>query len=104
MFKPLFLIGAGVVPTFVDVVAQVSDDTGGAAAPWVQLGGIAASMSALAYVAKRFADGSIVARPVADMQDASARREERFAELLEDANQREDAHRALLMAKRMEGT
>ena len=96
----------------LDVLAQVANG-GSDVGPWVQFGGITAAMAALGYIAKRFADGSIVSLPVSQIIHAGAQREETLVALiaeirehakehLADAHDREDALRALLLSKGMQ--
>jgi hypothetical protein len=92
----------GVVPTMADVLAQVADNSSDVG-PWVQAGGITAAMAALGYIAKRFADGSIVSLQVSEIIHAGAKREEALAEMVADARDREDAYRALLLSKGLHG-
>lgn len=68
-------------------------------APWAQVGGTATAVGALAYVAKLLADGKLVAQPVADLQRASEKREERLEELVQASHDREEALRAFLVGK-----
>lgn len=96
----LLAIVVGVGPAFISVVAQVTTDATANPSTWAQLGGVTVAMGALAYVAKRFADGSIVARPVNEVLEANAQREAQYKAMLEDANAREDGYRSLLLRDR----
>lgn len=96
----LLAIGVGTGPAFISILSQVVDSASSTPSTWAQLGGVTVAMGALAYVAKRFADGSIVARPVNEVLDANAKREDQYKAMLEDANKREDGYRSLLLRDR----
>lgn len=96
----LLAIGVGTGPAFINILSQVVDSASSTPSTWAQLGGVTVAMGALAYVAKRFADGSIVARPVNEVLDANAKREDQYKAMLEDANAREDGYRSLLLRDR----
>lgn len=68
--------------------------------PWVSGGGAAAAVGGLVYIAKKLADGSLVAYPVADLHRQSDERERQLHELVDDSRQREDSLRLLILQQR----
>lgn len=98
----LTAITAAAIGAFVSlgaIFAQVG--TGGGAdtlAPIVQTGGTTVVIGALVYMARQMIAGNLVAKPIAEVQSemaalvqASFKREERFADVLDMAHQREQA-------------
>lgn len=105
--SPFAAVAAGVIGAVGAGVSAVLA-AGTEIAPWAQVGGTATAVGALAYVAKMLADGRLVAQPVADLIRKADEREARYERkadereralqaLLEEARDREDALRALLM-------
>lgn len=94
--------------SFVGVVyaAATGDDAG----LWANVAVNGAAVGALGYVAKRFADGSLVAQPIAEVLANDARREQTLlrsidalATLVHEAEKREDVIRELLIARHRNG-
>lgn len=81
------------------MAAASSSDFG----PWAQVGGTATAVGALAYVAKLLADGRLVAQPISELVKAATVRQDRLEALIEDAQQREDALRLMLMQRGEKG-
>jgi hypothetical protein len=91
----------GAVVGLGSVLAQVGNDSD--LGPWVSGGGAFAAVSGLVYVAKKFADGSIVARDVAESERAATHREDELKALIKEGRDREDGYRAFLMGRRVQG-
>lgn len=87
-------VGGAAVGNMVLAVTEGND-----VAAWLSGGGAAAAVAGLAYIAKRLASGELVAVPLARVIEHADKREERLLALLDDANQREDAYRALLVSR-----
>lgn len=75
----------------------------GDVSPWVQVGGTATAVGALAYVAKLLADGRLVAQPIAELISAAQRRERDLTQLVERSHDREDDLRAILIQQQQGG-
>lgn len=84
-----------VVAGFGSILAASGEVVG----PWVSGGGSFAAVGGLAYLAKKFANGELVAANTGMLIQQGAAREERVLGLVEDAKSREDALRALLIAQ-----
>jgi len=79
-----------VVSGFADVVSQVAPNASAdAVAPWLSGGASLAAVGCLAYIARQFANGSIVAQNTAQLHADSAQREDELAAKLAEAHQRE---------------
>jgi hypothetical protein len=81
-------------------VGSVLAASGEVVGPWVSGGGSFAAVGGLAYLAKKFANGELVAANTGLLIQQGAAREERLLRLEDDAHDREDALRALLLAQR----
>lgn len=101
---------AAIAIAAVGVLAQASAlvlaaASGDAVTPWVSGGGAAAAVGGLVYMAKKLMAGELVALNTAQMIEKAGERDQRFADLVtrvleveRDGREREDAHRALLLA------
>lgn len=98
----LTLATIGAVTSLAASVLAVTGDT--SVSPWVQVGGTATAVGALAYVAKLLADGRLVAQPIAELIKAADRREETLKDLVHNSHNRETDLRTLLIQQRQEGT
>lgn len=85
------------------VVSYAVDNGASGVAPWLQFGGTGAAVGALAYIAKMFADGKLVAVPITEWQKAQAvqlaeslERERILAGLTQEAHDREQRFMTLL--------
>jgi len=79
-----------IVAGVTGIVAQAAP--AGAAdgvAAWLYGGGSIAAVGCLAYIARQFANGSVVARNTAEMQELVDQREALLAKLVEQAHRRE---------------
>lgn len=103
----LVLAVGGAVTTISGALLAASGDSVG---PWVSGGGAAAAVGGLVYVAKKFAAGELAAVNLTELVEQivgllrdSQAREARLHEIIEDAKEREDSLRALLLARRPGG-
>lgn len=94
--KAVMLLGAS-SGTLAFVASFAADSGTTVAAPWLTAGGTAASVTALAYVAKMLADGRLVSRPAQDQMASmtetvkeAQRREGILADLTKESHERED--------------
>lgn len=81
-------------------VGSILAASGEVVGPWVSGGGSFAAVGGLAYLAKKFANGELVAANTGLLIQQGAAREERLLRVEEQAKEREDAFRALLLAQR----
>jgi hypothetical protein len=88
----------GVVVTFGGALIAVGDSSTDISG-WVTGAGSGVAIAALAYIAKRFAAGQLVALNVAEILAAGAKREEALVSLVKDGAQRESDYRTLLIQR-----
>ena len=87
----LALLGASAMTALAAVVAQVAQLVDNPAATiWAQAGSSVAAVSALAYIAKLFAQGKLVARDPAEVERTTLEREAKSTKLAEASQKRED--------------
>lgn len=87
------------------LVAQAAPSAGGGdLIPWAQVGGSGIAVSILGFIAKKMLDGELVARATVDREarlndhiERSLKREEVLERIVDNANEREDSFRILLV-------
>ena len=83
----VFTIAAASVLAAVQAVGQA---TNGDLGPWVQGGSAVVAVSALAYIAKLFAQGKLVSRDSAEAEKKLAETNAALVQIVKDGSQRED--------------
>lgn len=68
-------------------------------APWLYGGGSVAAVACLAYIARQFANGSVVARNTAEVAREAEEREDQLAQLLQASHEREATYLELLKGR-----
>lgn len=93
MHHEAFALIAAAISTVVaaagGILAQAAPDSTQTVAPWLYGGGSVAAVMCLAYIARQFANGSIVARDTAQLTAEASDREEQLSELVAAGHKRE---------------